>query len=319
MVLESSLVVFTQILILFFLIAIGYITGYFKIISGQTIPQLTDLLLIVLTPSVVISAFQISGNELKPTNMLIAALIAVLIFLVGALISGPIFRRENNERKRVLTFTAVFYNASFFGLPLVSVVLGGLAVVYASIFVAVFSVSLWTYGIALMDGRGEGKNLKNLLNPGVITVVIVLLLYAMKITLPEIIQMPINSLSKVQSPLAMILIGVQFYSYREQFSFKDIAVWKTILIRNLAVPLLLMPVILFLTKDALLFYTCVLMTATPTAANSILFATKFKRDVNLTIQALMLSTILAILTIPIILALSKWLLEGDGISFGLLR
>jgi predicted permease len=317
MILEGTLIVVQQILILFFLIAIGYVCGHFKIISGQTVPQLTDLLLIILTPSVIITAFQVSGSDLKPENMLIAAAIALLTFVIGALLSWPVFRRETDERKRVLTFSAVFFNAGFFGLPLLRAVLGDLAVAYGSIFVAVFNVVLWTYGLALMDGREKGKGLKNLLNPGAITVLIVLLLYALKITLPEIIQMPISSLSKVQSPLAMIIIGVQFFFYREQFSFKDLAVWKTVMIRDLAVPLLVLPFIYLLTKDSLLFFACALTAATPTAANSILFATKYKRDVNLTIQALMLTTIMVIVTIPIVIALSSWALGAVGVAFGI--
>ncbi|MGB4594927.1 MAG: AEC family transporter [Anaerolineaceae bacterium] len=318
MILDSTLIVVQQILILFFLIAIGYFCGHFKIISGQTVTQLTDLLLIILTPAVIITAFQVSGSDLKPGNMLIAAGIALLTFVIGALLSWPVFRRETDERKRVLTFSTVFFNAGFFGLPLLRAVLGDLAVVYGSIFVAVFNVVLWTYGVALMDGREKGKSLKNLLNPGVITVVIVLLLYALKITLPEIIQMPISSLSTVQSPLAMIIIGVQFYNYREQFSFKDLAVWKIVMIRNLAVPLLVLPFIYLLTKDPQLFFACAMMAATPTAANSILFATKYERDVNLTIQALMLTTIMAIITIPIVIALSRWVLGAVGNAPGII-
>jgi predicted permease len=308
MILESTLIIVQQILILFFLIAIGYICGHFQIISGQTVPQLTDLLLIILTPAVVITAFQVSGSDLKSINMLIAAVIGLLTFVIGALLSWPIFRGEIDERKRVLTFSAVFFNAGFFGLPLLRAVLGDLAVAYGSIFVAVFNVVLWTYGVALIDGREKGKKLKNLLNPGVITVVIVLLLYALKITLPEILLLPITSLSKVQSPLAMIIIGVQFYTYREQFNTKNPAVWKVVAIRNLLVPLLVLAFIYLLTKDPMLFYACALMAATPTAANSILFATKYQRDVNLTIQALMLTTIMAIFSIPIVIALSRWIL-----------
>ncbi len=318
MVLESLSIVVQQILILFFLIAIGYICGHFKILSGQTVSQLTDLLLIIFTPSVIITAFQVSGNDLNLTYMAIAAAIAFLTFAVGALLSWVVFRKEISDRKRVLIFSAMFFNTGFFGLPLLRAVLGDLAVAYGSIFMAVFNVVLWTFGVALMDGREKGNNLKNLVNPGVITVVIVLFLYALKITLPEIIQMPINSLSKVQSPLAMIIIGVQFYTYREQFSLKDLAIWKATLVRNLAVPLLVLPFIYILTKNPLLYFTCAMMAATPTAANSILFATKYRRDVNLTIQALMLTTILAIITIPMVIALAGWVLGGAGFIPGVL-
>lgn len=318
MILDSTLMVVQQILILFFLIAVGYVCGHFKIISGQTVPQLTNLMLVILTPAVVITAFQVSGSDLKAKNMLIAAVIALLTFAIGALVTWPIFRREPEERKNMLTFSAVFFNGGFFGLPLLRAVLGDLAVAYASIFVAVFNVVLWTYGVSLMDRREKGNGLKNLLNPGVITVLIVLLLFALKITLPEIIQSPISSLSKVQSPLAMIIIGVQFYTYRKQFNFKDPAVWKVSLIRDLVVPLLVLPFIYWLTKDSVLFFACAIMAATPTAANSILFATKYERDVNLAMQALMLSTIMVIITIPIVIALSRWALGIAGVASGIL-
>jgi len=316
MVIKSTSIVVQQILILFFLIAIGYICGHFKIISGQTIPQLTDLLLIVFTPAVIVTAFQVSGSDLKLTNMLISAAVALLTFVIGTLVSWPFFRHETKERKRVLTFTAAFFNAGYFGLPVLRGVLGDLAVVYGSIFVALFNVVLWTYGVALINGREKGKTLRSLLNPGLMTIVFVLVLYALKITLPEVIQKPISSLAAVQSPLAMIVIGVQFFAYRKQFNIKDAGVWKSVSIRNLAVPLLMLPFIYLFTKDTLLFLACAVMTATPTAAVSILFATKYERDVNLAIQAVMLATSMAIVTIPIVIAVSHWILGTTGFISG---
>lgn len=308
MIIQGTQIVLQQILILFMMIGIGYLSAQYKVVDGQLARPLTNLILMVMTPAVIITAFQVSAKDLEVGNMLIAAVTAVLVFLVGGLMAHLVFHREPVSRQGMLIFSAVFYNAGFFGLPLVKAVLGDLGAAYTSIFVAVFNVMLWTYGVWLMDGKNGGSRLRNLANPGVITVIIVLLFYAFKITLPGIIRQPIASLAAVQSPMAMIIVGIQFHTFREQFNLKDAGAWKVMLLRDLLVPLLILPVIYLLTHDETLFLACALTAATPTAMNSVLFATRYEKDINLAVQMVMLTTLGVIITIPLIMALAYWLI-----------
>ena len=106
----------------------------------------------------------------------------------------------------------------------------------------------------------------------------------------------------------MIIVGIQFHTFREQFNLKDAGAWKVMLLRDLLVPLLILPVIYLLTHDETLFLACALTAATPTAMNSVLFATRYEKDINLAVQMVMLTTLGVIITIPLIMALAYWLI-----------
>ncbi len=309
MILQGSLVIIQQILILFLLAAVGYLCAHLAIIDDQGARQLTDLLLIVITPAIIINAFQVSADELQPLNMLAVAAVAVLTHLIGALLGWLFFRKEAPERRAVLIFATVFFNPGFFGLPLLGAVLGNLAVAYGSIFVAIFNIVLWTYGVTLMDDQPQQTRLKKLLNPGVVTFLAVLLLYAFKIQLPAIVQKPISALAAIHSPLAMLLVGVQFYGFRRQLSLKDGGVWKLVALRDVITPLLMLPLIFLLTDDPLVLRACALTAATPTAVNTVLFATRYRRDVRLSVQAVILTTTAVIVSIPLIMLLVEALLS----------
>lgn len=307
MIIEGSKIVIQQILILFIMIGIGYVAAQCKIVDEKGAQQFTNLILYIITPSVIITSFQVTYSRLLVFNMLIAAFISILTHILGALLSNLVFKKENDERKRILTYSTVFFNAGFFALPLLRAIFGDIAVMYGSIFVALFSLISWTYGISLMETRNNKINYKVVINPGMISIIIALMIFFFEIKIPSFFQSSLTTLSKVHSPLAMIIIGIQFFTFRKNFSIKDRSIWKTVLIRDLLIPLLILPVVYFLTKDKTLFFSCVLTSAAPTAANAVLFATKFERDVNLAVQAVMLTTIMVLLTVPIIMSISIFL------------
>lgn len=309
MIFQSSMILIQQIVLLFILIGVGFLAGHFQLADEKGARQMTDLVLYIFTPALIFTSFQVSYDPRLALNMLIAGLLAFLTVVLGVLFSKLLFRHEADERQRVLTFSTTFFNAGFFMLPLLRAVLGDIAVIYGSIFVSVFNVLLWTYGVRLMDHTDSKTSLKSLLNPSLIAVALGALFFALNWQVPALIESSLSTLAKVQSPLAMMVIGVQFYGYRENFRSIDGGVWKTFLGRNLLVPLVILPLAYLLTKDAVLFIACVLSAASPTAANAVLFATKYRRDVNLAIKTVMLTTLLEIVTLPLIMWLATQLLN----------
>ena len=66
----------------------------------------------------------------------------------------------------------------------------------------------------------------------------------------------------------------------------------------------------FLAQDKSLFFTGVITASAPTAINTILFATRYKQDVNTAVQTVILTTLLMLVTIPLMMALAM-LLKGS--------
>ncbi len=309
MILQSALIVIQQIGIIFLLIGIGFLAAKFGLIGQEGARQLTDLLLIIVIPCVIIMAFQTAFEQSLIKNMLIAALFAALTHFLGILISRLLFRNSAPERRTMLTYSTVFYNAGFFSLPLLRALLGDAGVLYGSVFVAVFNLFAWTYGIRLMHGENGAARWKTFLNPGIIALIIALSLVLLNIKLPVVLKTALTYLTGLHTPLAMIIIGSQFFAFREQFTLRDSELWKTVLARNLLVPLLMLGLIYLFAQEKTLFFASVITAAAPTATNTILFATKFKQDVNTAVQAVILTTLLTILSIPLMMSLAM-LLKG---------
>ena len=309
MILQGALIVIQQIIIIFVLIAVGFLAAKFGILREEGARQITDLLLIIVIPCVIIMAFQASFERSLIKNLLIAALLAALTHAAGILISKLIFKSEAPDRRIMLAYSTIFYNAGFFSLPLLRALLGETGVLYGSVFVAVFNLFAWTYGIRLMNGGNGASKWKTFLNPGIISLLIALVLVLLNIRLPEIVQTTLRYITGLHTPLAMIIIGCQFYLMWRNFNLRDLALWKTVLARNILVPLLMLALIFYLAQDKTLFFASVITASAPTATNTILFATKYRQDVNTAVQTVILTTLLTIITIPLIMALAM-LLKG---------
>ncbi|MGV7975456.1 MAG: AEC family transporter [Anaerolineaceae bacterium] len=309
MILQGALIVIQQIFIIFILIGVGFLAAKFGILREEGARQITDLLLIIVIPCVIIMAFQASFERSLIKNLLIAALLAALTHAAGILISKLIFRNEAPDRKMMLVYSTVFYNAGFFSLPLLRALLGETGVLYGSVFVAVFNLFAWTYGIRLMNGENGASKWKTFLNPGIISLLIALALVLFNIRLPDIVQTTLRYITGLHTPLAMIIIGCQFYLMWRNFNLRDLALWKTVLARNILVPLIMLALIFYLAQDKTLFFASVITASAPTATNTILFATKYRQDVNTAVQTVILTTLLTIISIPLIMALAM-LLKG---------
>jgi Predicted permeases len=309
MILEGALIVIQQIFIIFILIGAGFLAAKFGILREEGARQITDLLLIIVIPCVIIMAFQASFERSLIKNLLIAALLAALTHAAGILISKLIFRNEVPNRKMMLVYSTVFYNAGFFSLPLLRALLGETGVLYGSVFVAVFNLFAWTYGIRLMNGESGASKWKTFLNPGIISLLIALTLVLFNIRLPDVVQTTLRYITGLHTPLAMIIIGCQFYLMWRNFNLRDLALWKTVLARNILIPLIMIALIFYLAQDKTLFFASVITASAPTATNTILFATKYRQDVNTAVQTVILTTLLTIISIPLIMALAM-LLKG---------
>jgi hypothetical protein len=209
----------------------------------------------------------------------------------------------------MLVYSTVFYNAGFFSLPLLRALLGETGVLYGSVFVAVFNLFAWTYGIRLMNGENGASKWKTFLNPGIISLLIALALVLFNIRLPDVVQTTLRYITGLHTPLAMIIIGCQFYLMWRNFNLRDLALWKTVLARNILIPLIMLALIFYLAQDKTLFFASVITASAPTATNTILFATKYRQDVNTAVQTVILTTLLTIISIPLIMALAM-LLKG---------
>ncbi|MBQ5346904.1 MAG: AEC family transporter, partial [Ruminococcus sp.] len=217
-----------------------------------------------------------------------------------------IFRDKNMSRRVVMRFSAVFSNCGFMSLPLQQAILGDEGVFYGTVFVAVFNIIVWSYGLVDMSGDRSNFNLKNIiLNPGIIGAVAAASLFFLQIHLPYILLTPIQYIAGLNTPVPMLVIGFYLTRFKFKESLRDLGIYAVSAVRLLIIPLASLFIMKLLGVDGNIVTSCTIAASDPVAATTTMFAAKFDRDVDLSVGLVSSTTLLSIITMPIIIALAQ--------------
>lgn len=289
-------VVINQVLILFLIIAIGFIARKKDIITATGGADLTRLLLYVTSPLTIFTSFQLEYSR----SMLLGAgqvfAFAVAIHLFALLIGLTIFNRYPEPVKRVLRFTTIFSNCGFMGFPLLQSIYGKSGVFYGSFYVMVFNLFIWTVGIRIFTGK-QGPWQKVVANPNIIAVGLGLVTFLLPLKLPVPLYTAMETVASMNTPLSMFLVGATLTEVKPRELFSGGAVYYGSVVRLLLMPFLALLATSLLNFPPLLKGVCVLITATPAAALTTPFAAKHNGDIHLSSRLILLSTVLSVITL----------------------
>ncbi len=305
---ESFAVVGTQVLILFILIALGYALGKSKLLNKDGVKCINDLVIYVVNPCLIISAFQRPFEMSLLRGFLMALLSAVIAHAICLIIAIPVFRNKPEGRKKVLTFASVFSNCGFMGIPLLSALLGPDGVFYGAAYLVVFNLLIWSYGQYIMAKGTEGFSTKKIiLNPGVIAVVIGLILFFTSTALPSVVMSPIDYLAGLNTPVPMLIIGYTI----SKIELKDLAGGldeiKVYLIRLIIGPVILLGILYAMGIRGTILVAGIVSASAPTAALTTMFSIKFGCDEQLSARIVSVSTLLSIITMTLIVGFARYL------------
>jgi len=292
-----------QVIILCFIMLIGLYSRRKNFIKEETLKSLTDLLVNVTLPCLILASFNTEYSK-ETTEKIKAILIyslAIHVFL--AAISGVFYFKFKENTKQVLKFVTIFSNFGFMGYPIMEGMYGKIGVFYASIFGVPFNVILLTYGSLLFSKEEKDNfNLKNiLLQPGILFVIIGLIVFFGKITLPYTIMGTLNYVGGMTTPLSMIIIGANFANVSIKEIVKDLRIYYVSFIKLFIVPLMVYGVLKVLKADDYLIKMCVILEAMPAAAMTTVFAEKYNNNKVFSAKCVVVTTILSIFTIPIVI------------------
>ncbi len=303
--LDNAAIVATQVLTLFILIGVGFLIRKLRLINEMSLAQINTILLVIINPCMILSAFQSNLDLTLLSGILFAAISAVATHVIGAVIAKFAFRKVELSKSKVLQFSVVFSNCGFMCLPLLYALLGSTGVLFGSMYVAVFNIGTWTYGVLLLTGNRADINFKRaLINPGTITLLIALPLYLLQIKLPGILQLVIGHIAGMNTPVAMMIIGAQLAAIPLLSMFRDKTVFAGSFLRLIIVPGIMLLILSQFPIDRTLLMSCLIPAMAPTAAAATLFATRYKQDVATSTRMIALSTLFSILTMPVILMLT---------------
>lgn len=298
--------VLTQVIILLVLIMLGVVLAKSGILTDKGVKSMTDMVLLLVTPCVIIKSFMRQFDKSLFKALLLCFLIATLAHLGFILLSRLLLRTKDIKRQRVLQFGAIFSNCGYMSIPLQQALLGDIGVFYGSAYIAVFNVIIWSYGLYLMSGDKKTLTLKKLtLNPGIIGVAVGLVLFIFSLPVPKVISEPISYLASLNTPLPMIIIGYHLANSKLLAGIKDIKYIIALLLKLVVFPLLALGIMYICGVRGVMLISATISCAAPTAAITTMFSAKYENDTALSVAMVSLSTILSLISMPLIITLAQ--------------
>ncbi len=300
--------VFTQVIILLLLILTGFILTKGKILTENGSKSMTDMVLTIVTPCVIIKSFMREYDKALLKSLLIAFLIAFLCHIGFILLSRVLLRSKDISSEKVLQYGVIFSNCGFMSLPLQQSLLGDMGVFYGSSYIAIFNLFIWSYGIILMSGDKKYLSPKKLIiNPGIIGLTIGLLIFLLSIPTPRILNDTVSYIASLNTPLPMIIIGYHLANSKISDGIKNIKCIFAIFLKLFAFPLLALGIMYICGIRGTLLVSSLISCSAPTAAITTMFSAKFGRDTSLSVNLVSLSTILSLISMPILITLSQYI------------
>lgn len=298
---------FEQMLMMFLLMLVGFLGRKLGVIGREAEKVLSSLVVNIGNPALILlgsigSEERILGPALLFTLALAFGLFALLILISYGLVPLLRVRPESRGTYRVMT---VFQNLGFMGFPLLSAMFGKEALIYGTLFLIAYNVIIYTYGIRVIskEGKKEGFRLSRLFNVGVLACLLSLLIYSLRIPVPGFAAMTITHLSSLTAPLSMMVIGASLAEIPLKGLFSDLRLLIFAGLRLVLVPICILLPLRQLGMNPQLFGVCLIMLTTPVGSMTAMLAQEYDGDTELTTRGVALTSLLSVLTIPLVTAL----------------
>ena len=296
---DSAVTIFNQIIKMFVMMAVGFGLTKNKTINEETTARLSSLLLMVATPCTILNSFNQTYSQEKLAGLALSFGLSVLVYSMNILVASVLFEKE----ARVEKFSAVFSNAGFLGIPLVTGLLGAEAVFYLSPFIVCFYLFAWTYGALIMSGNRESVTMKKIAtNPCIWATVLGIGIFLCPLKPAAPLMEAVASLGSMNTPLAMLILGAYMAKSSISSLFRNKKAYWVCFVRLILIPGLLLVGLPFVPDAYATIRTVILVAASaPVGALAPVFAQMFGKDIQLGAEIVSLSTIFCLITMPVVL------------------
>lgn len=297
-------VVINGVISLFLIMLLGIYGDKRNIITDEINRGLTEILLKITLPLMIVSSFVFTFDESMKKNITKTFIYAFLTFVIVAIISYVFLIPIKSKKREILQFANVFSNCGFIGFPIMESIYGFEGVLYTSIFNMYFAIFTWTYGIMIFTGKVTFKEIKKvLLNPCVIAVYIGIFIMKFNIQIPIVIYSTIKIVGAMTSPLSMIIVGVILSKANIKENLKDWTIYYGSVIKLLVIPVLLYLITLIINDNSKVANTMLILSAMPAAAMTSILAENFNKEKEYAAVIVFFTTLISLITFPIILKL----------------
>lgn len=239
-----------------------------------------------------------------------------LLWTIVTVISMPVTKKLSGGdplERGVYLYGLSFSNTGAVGMPLVLALLGTTGLFQFNLFLLMFSIMTYAWGVNLFLDTERKNPVKrffvHMLNPVFISMMIGLLLGALDATvwMPALVTDFIGDLGTCFVPVSLLLSGytIADYPLREMFHLPKSYIFT--LLRLVVYPLLALLLVKLLGGSLLMATLAVFAFAGPSGMNVVVFPASYGRDCRTGASIVLLSSVCSIITIPLLYALVQML------------
>lgn len=307
--LTDILPVFAQMVVLFLILILGYIGGKTKVLTIADNKPLSKMVNCITNPcSVLHSALCV---ERALSNGEVLKLIAITIVMYFGLILIAQLTTKilgvKPDQQGQYKFMMVFSNVGYMGIPVVRVIFGEEATFCVSIFIMVFYLFIYTYGVRQIcsEPGQKGIDWKKVICPMTVSSLIAIIGYLAGVQLGGVIKDTLKTVANITTPCAMLIIGCALSTVPIKSVFTNWRLYIVALLKLLVIPvavyLLLKPIM----GESMVLGVMVVIMAMPVATIITMLSAQYDKDQTLAASSVFITTLLSVITIPLLAAVLK--------------
>ena len=301
-------VIVSQMAELFILLFLGYFLYKIHIIDNTFNNNLYKLVLYVTIPCMVV------GNSLSITKyaslstvgyVFLIAIATFLLLPVAGYVIAKILKVPKQDMG-LYVFMTTFSNIGFIGFPVMKSIFGNASIFYTTVFNMVFNMSVYTYGLYIINMGSDAKidvTWQKILSPATYSCLFALIIYLAHIHLPHIITHTLTTVGDITTPLAMMIIGATLARIPFKTVFDELRLYPYTILKQLVLPIIAYYLLSSFIKDPLILGVTLICIAMPVGNSAVLFTNLYGGNNELAAKSVFITTIISIITIPIIVAL----------------
>ena len=297
--------VFQEMLVILFGMAMGYLAHRLGYLGGETDQKLSKIILNITMPCLIVASVA-TGDELPGAAEILSVLkVAAVFYGMELLVSAVVSRLlgGTDKQKGVWRYTMVFPNMAFIGYPVAVALFGPEALFYAVILALPFNLLAYSLGPLMLAGRAKFR-WQQLTSPCIIASVIALVVALGHIRLPAIVGECAGFVGNLTTPLSLLVVGSLLAGLTVGKVFASPRLWALTAVRLLVLPALLWLLLGWMNVEPpMVAGIAVILMAMPTAVNGSMLSMEYGGDTECMAQITFLTTLVSIITIPVVSAL----------------
>lgn len=288
-------------LILFLMIVAGFVCGKTGAIRPEGKKTLSDLLLYLILPAMILDSYLVEFDAGIFENLLIAFGLSAVLMLGGGVIAVAATWRSKSPDRTMVRFACIFSNAGYMGIPLIRALYGETGVLFASAFLTVFNILVWTLGYIMVSGQAQPKEvIRSIVTcPSVIAVAAGLVIYLGRIPVPGVLVETVGLVGDMNTPISMIITGLTMADRNLRALLKNRDLPLVMVLRLVVIPLACLAVLRLLGMRGMVADIVLLLEACPTAAITTVFAVRFAKSEDLAAGSVVFTTLASMVWLPV--------------------